>query len=364
MQQTLHMEHNGAHMIIESTDRRDLIILLASVPTLAQSQGRAAVMICAGLQALLPQLNLEGPAFVALANLVIVLEAFGRTSNSYHALGQFLNTIKEMGLVGREGQCFLDDFIRKYSLMIPVTEPAPLNRWHGSNELAKTDEKIIGENTLRPIAFLQKAIEAAKPVCFLNVGGRRAGTGFMISSALLLTCHHVLSSRSNAHETLFCFNYQVTSNGDMAPRFDYHMVPGGLFLARKDLDYAIVELADHPGKEWGYLRLATSSPAVGNRINIIQHPAAQPKHISMQNNFVQYVSEQLIQYVTSTLPGSSGSPVCDDNWMVVALHHAGGMLTEPTTQRRYFRNEGITSTSILADLPPHIKERILSDSKA
>jgi V8-like Glu-specific endopeptidase len=58
-----------------------------------------------------------------------------------------------------------------------------------------------------------------------------------------------------------------------------------------------------------------------------------------------------MQYITSTLNGSSGSPIFSDGWEVLALHHAGGNIPEPTTQQRYFRNEGILVTSILADLP-------------
>jgi hypothetical protein len=290
----------GVHMNVEISDRQDLIKLLVSMPVLSQFQGREAVMVTAGLQTLLPQLHLEGPAFVALSNLVNDLEAFGRTANGYEALGQFLNTIKEMGLVGLEGQRFLDDLLRKYSLMIPVIGSQPIDKWHGSDEPEKTYEKIIGDNTLRPIAFLQQAIEAAKSVCFINVGGKRAGTGFMISRDLLLTCQHVLPSATDAQETLFRFNYQVGLNGEMVTMLDYRMVHDGIFLANKDLDYAIVELNGSPGKDWGYLDLTNSSPEVGGRVNIIQHPAAQPKQISIQNNFIEYVGGSMVAQVVKT----------------------------------------------------------------
>lgn len=69
---------------------------------------------------------------------------------------------------------------------------------------------------------------------------------------------------------------------------------------------------------------------------------------------VAYVGGNVVQYITSTLPGSSGSPVFNDSWEVVALHHAGGDIPEPTTQQRYFRNEGILVQSILADLPSQL----------
>ena len=39
----------------------------------------------------------------------------------------------------------------------------------------------------------------------------------------------------------------------------------------------------------------------------------------MQNNFVAYADANIVQYATSTLPGSSGSPVFDDEFKVVAI---------------------------------------------
>ena len=80
--------------------------------------------------------------------------------------------------------------------------------------------------------------------------------------------------------------------------------------------------------------------------------------ISVQNNFVEYVDEKIIQYLTSTKNGSSGSPVFNDNWQVLALHHAGGTLKEPSTNRRYARNEGILISAILKDLPSEIQQKL------
>ncbi len=99
---------------------------------------------------------------------------------------------------------------------------------------------------------------------------------------------------------------------------------------------------------------------VDSRVNIIQHPMGRPKEISMQNNFVQYVGGNVVQYVTSTLPGSSGSPVFNDNWEVVALHHSGGNIPEPTTGKKYYRKEGIYIGSILADLPEELRQLLVN----
>jgi V8-like Glu-specific endopeptidase len=92
-------------------------------------------------------------------------------------------------------------------------------------------------------------------------------------------------------------------------------------------------------------------------LTIIQHPGGHYKKISLQNNFVEYVDDFVVQYTTSTEPGSSGSPALSDDLDVVAIHHSGGQLTEPSTKRRYLRNEGVRISAILADLrakAPHI----------
>ena len=85
------------------------------------------------------------------------------------------------------------------------------------------------------------------------------------------------------------------------------------------------------------------------------------KQISMQNNFVVYADERVVQYTTSTLPGSSGSPVFNDRFEVEAIHSKGGMLSEPGTNKHYLRNAGTAMVAILNDLKinqPRIYEQI------
>jgi V8-like Glu-specific endopeptidase len=55
-------------------------------------------------------------------------------------------------------------------------------------------------------------------------------------------------------------------------------------------------------------------------VNIIQHPRGEPKRVAFRNNLVTAADAQLIRYFTDTDFGSSGSPVCGDDWRVVALH--------------------------------------------
>jgi V8-like Glu-specific endopeptidase len=91
---------------------------------------------------------------------------------------------------------------------------------------------------------------------------------------------------------------------------------------------------------------------VGDHVNIIQHPGGAQKQISFVANVVAFVGGGRVQYLTDTLPGSSGSPVFDTDWNLIALHHSGGWLTEPNaaTKSTYYRNEGIAIDSIIQDL--------------
>ena len=314
-------------------------------------------------------MDLSGATFIAVSEIVSHLERYGRLSYEREALGVFLNTMKS--IVGIQQQGFLDKLLTDYDMMTPIAAlPDIADGWKASETPADVFEKIIGENTLRPIAFLQEGLKVARSVAYIGVrsGGKSwSGTGFLVSNNLLLTNNHVISNPEVLKNTIFRFNYEETFRGEAQKTSEYRAKSQGLFHTNPDrdfFDYTLVELEGEPGQEWGYLPLASRNLRRDDRVNIILHPLGQPKQISLQNNFVQYVGGSVAQYVTSTQPGSSGSPVFDDAWEVVALHHAGGeKMLEPTTQRRYFRNEGILVNSILADLPPELQAKLAEAGK-
>ena len=89
---------------------------------------------------------------------------------------------------------------------------------------------------------------------------------------------------------------------------------------------------------------------VGDRVNIIQHPGGGPKQIALSHNVVVSVDDQRVRYLTDTDYGSSGSPVFDEQWRVVALHHSWGTEREPGLKQWYVRNEGIHINTIIEGL--------------
>ena len=57
------------------------------------------------------------------------------------------------------------------------------------------------------------------------------------------------------------------------------------------------------------------------------------------------IFDDFIHYSTDTMPGSSGSPVFNDEWMVVSLHHSG--VPDPNKPGQFISNEGIRISSIM-----------------
>ncbi|MEB3215893.1 MAG: trypsin-like peptidase domain-containing protein [Nostocales cyanobacterium 94392] len=337
---------------LEAEDRKQLITLLKDLPELATERSRQQLLELADLKPLIPMMDISGKPFVAVSEIVSYLSNYGRLTYDHEALGLFLNTLK--GFVGVQQQQFLDKLLTKYDMMTPIAALPAINEWRGSETVADVVEKIIGEKTLRPISFLQQGLEVSRSVAYIGVRNSQeswSGTGFLVAQNLLLTNNHVLPNSDLLSGTIFRFNYEENFQGESQATDEYRPESNGIFHTNQALDYTLVEIKGEPGKKWGWLPLMAKGIRHDSRVNIIQHPQGQPKQISLQNNFVQYVGGNVVQYVNSTLPGSSGSPVFNDAWEVVALHHAGGNILEPTTQRRYFRNEGTLIESILADLP-------------
>ncbi|MEZ4298667.1 MAG: hypothetical protein R3B70_27200 [Polyangiaceae bacterium] len=64
-------------------------------------------------------------------------------------------------------------------------------------------------------------------------------------------------------------------------------------------------------------------------MNIIQHPG-RPEAALLLSQHGDVRGEGRVQYLTDTLPGSSGSLVFDKDWRLVALHQSGGWIPETT----------------------------------
>jgi len=176
------------------------------------------------------------------------------------------------------------------------------------------------------------------------------GTGFLTGNDLLITNHHIIPTKEDAQRTTVRFNYQKTAAGASAQAVEYKLDPASGFGTDAADDWTAVRVMCNPSADWGTLDLADATIKVADYVNIIQHPGGLDKQIALYHNVVVFADDRRVQYLTDTLGGSSGSPVFDSEWRVVALHHSGGWIPEPGTDKMYFRNEGVHIRTLLNGL--------------
>jgi V8-like Glu-specific endopeptidase len=190
-------------------------------------------------------------------------------------------------------------------------------------------EKIIGDkSSILRINWLEKALNASKAVCRVVCADGSRGTGFLTKDGYVFTNNHVIPSAKEAATATLEFNYEVDGNGNIKNRVVYQLDPKDAAFSPKDqYDFArvrVIDRSDAPLKQWGYVEFETEAiPAVGDPVTIIQHPKGEDKQIALNANEVLGQLYQHLYYTTDTEPGSSGSPVFNKDWKVVAIHHAG-----------------------------------------
>jgi V8-like Glu-specific endopeptidase len=210
-------------------------------------------------------------------------------------------------------------------------------------------DKIAGaQDTLLPIRSLEIGTQRARAVARIVRGDGTSGTGFLIGNGWLLTNNHVLPTREVAASAVAEFNYQQNADGPDGATQRFQL-DAARFHTSPANDWTVVGIDTAAEGTWGTIPLQPGEVAVDAFVNIIQHPGGGPKHIGLHHNIVAAIREGRIQYVTDGLPGSSGAPVFDSAWNMVALHHSGG-LRVPGTKKRAYVNEGIAVGTVIEDL--------------
>lgn len=288
-----------------------------------------------------------------------------------------------------------------------VERPLPVTAEELNSEIV--EEVVLGARDFLSVEFLERGLVAARSVGRVLVRGgdgfRARGTGFMVAPGLLMTNQHVLTSLDLAELCAVEMDYE--QNRLRAPKEPqlFLFEPKRFFITDKSLDYALVAVngrsdrgADLTAYGWLPLNGAQGKIAItGNDyVNIVQHPLGREKEIVIRNNRVLDMRTgndegdddlgPFLHYESDTEKGSSGSPVLNDQWEIVALHHsgvpdrneAGEWLNkeggiwhkedQPVSDIRWVANEAIRVSSLVANIavaavPPeqrHILEPLLA----
>lgn len=231
------------------------------------------------------------------------------------------------------------------------------------------EKNFSGEKAFT-IAALQQMLGLCTSIgCVIDATGARLGTGFLIAGPtfrfseplVFVTNAHVISDEWEESvkpaEANVTFEVESAAAGVPVP----HPVKDVLFSSRPGdlgelsptldrLDVTIVSLKSLPANVTG-LKAAASVPLPSptTKAFVVGHPLAGALQFSLHDSVLLDVCdhERLMHYRTPTDPGSSGSPVFNSQWEVMALHHAGST----TTPRlhglgEYEANEGISLSAI------------------
>lgn len=239
-------------------------------------------------------------------------------------------------------------------------------------------EKLLeGSSIFLDIAQWRQGLgESEARTCRIDYQGMARGTGVLIGPDLVLTNHHVVepllgASPEHVHNWTCRFDHKLSESGDivaagrivaLVPDWCVDALPPSEHDAAPDpkpepsdeeLDFALLRLAEpaghdpvdnDAGRTRGWVAVRSDIDEHEPVIAIIQHPRGLPMKLALALEKRLSINKRgnRVRYEVATEPGSSGAPVFDSNWRLVALHHSG----DPGWKPEY--NEGIPLGKILA----------------
>jgi hypothetical protein len=232
-------------------------------------------------------------------------------------------------------------------------------------------ERAFGADSAKTLAWYRAMMDAARGVariCSRVEPDKGIGSGFLVRARDFLSGPTLAGLEKN--ELVLLTNAHVVSN--QHPTALRPNVAAATFEALEEekrqvnlrevlwesleLDAALVRLDSPvvPSPALAYDLASEQQPPtfderVQRRVFVIGHAGGGALSISLQDSLQVGWSDPRVHYRTPTEPGNSGSPVFDDFWNVLALHHAACEgIPRPNGTGTYDANEGIWIQAIRA----------------
>ena len=196
-------------------------------------------------------------------------------------------------------------------------------------------ERILQGNDLTDISYLAQGMLCARAVCRIEIRNERGklgyGTGFLVAPGVLMTNHHVLPTPHLVRHSRAQLRYERDLYGVEVPpvEFALRVIPEPILFRELDVALVAVEPRSTDGElldQYGWLKLSAEAGKafIGEYLTIIQHPGGERKQICVRENKLLKYAENgpHLWYQTDTVAGSSGAPVFNNSWNLVALHHS------------------------------------------
>lgn len=274
----------------------------------------------------------------------------------------------------------LDAATEPGSHLIPVLQAALLNRQGaaevvvGSNEMnvatlerIKHDtefEKVLGTERFESLMWFRTALDRCRGVARIEdplEGG--VGTGFLVSGTRLHRNFPTVVLVTNAHvvgtddpKALLPDRARVTFRALGGQATTYRITRLLWSSVPHQLDTTILELQNYP-EDASLCPIAARRPLINTepapQTYIIGHPGGgEQVMLSVRDNRLLDADNLRLHYRTPTLGGSSGSPVFNRAWELIAVHHAGRTHMPRLNGRHgtYPANEGIWIDQVIREL--------------
>jgi hypothetical protein len=182
------------------------------------------------------------------------------------------------------------------------------------------------------MASLMECVRLGRAVVKLSrssgpVARRGTGTGFLISSSVIITNNHIIASEDDAENTsaIFWYDSEAFIPGLLEKRpISVRLLPRELFFTCVDLDYSVVAIAT-PAGATDFIPLINDDSRIHGdperRAFSIQHPRGRSKQVALVGVVDELMDEFFFTYTNDTERGSSGSPVFNGQWELIGLHH-------------------------------------------